>query len=280
MKLAISNIAWPADRLEDALSVMQQYGARGLEIAPGLAFYDEDDPFVPDDQSIRNFLLLLSRYGVLPVSMQSLLFGVEGALLFGSEDEQARFKEGLEAAIRLAERIEISNLVMGCPRNRTIPANLDNATAIANAIDIFYELGEHANRAGVKLALEPNPKEYGTNFLNTTLQTIEFAEQVNHQAVSVNFDIGALHMNAELDDADQLFDKAAHRISHVHISEPNLEPAPKDVDQFAEMAAEITKQGYRGWFSIEMRSVDGTGLNLVEKSLTDCSEILNRLDSQ
>ncbi|MEP2102687.1 MAG: sugar phosphate isomerase/epimerase [Parasphingorhabdus sp.] len=278
MKLAISNIAWPANQLENALAIMQRFGARGLEIAPGLAFYRDDNPFVPDDQSIREFSLLLSKYGVRPVSMQSLLFGVDGALLFGKEDEKNRFKTSLMAAIQLAERVEIPNLVMGSPRNRIIPSALDEATAIANAVDVFYGLGEYAKRAGVKIALEPNPKEYGTNFLNTMLQTINFAEQVDHQAVTVNFDIGALHMTGEIDDAAQLFHKAAKRISHIHISAPNLEPAPKNAEQFSSVAANIAEQEYKHWFSIEMRAVEGEELVQVEKSLKDCSEILTRLD--
>lgn len=279
MKLAISNIAWPADRLEDALTIMQKYGARGLEIAPGLAFYKDDNPFVPADKSISDFLQLLSAYDVGPVSMQSLLYGVEGALLFGNEDEQQRFKTGLMAAIQLAERIAIPNLVMGCPRNRIIPPDMDDAAAIANAIGAFYELGDHARRAGVKLALEPNPAEYGTNFLNTMLQTIDFAEQVDHEAVTVNFDIGALYMTGEIEDADQLLDKAASRISHVHISQPNLEPAPKSAEQLSSIAAKIAGRNYQDWFSIEMRAVEGAELAQVEKSLKDCSEILTRMDS-
>ncbi len=279
MKLAISNIAWPADRLEDALAIMQQYGARGLEIAPGLAFFKEDNPFVPTDQSIIDFSRRLSQYDVRPVSMQSLLFGVEGALLFGNEEEQQRFKTGLMAAIQLAERVGIPNLVMGCPRNRIIPSSLDHAAAIANAIDVFYELGDHASKSGVKLALEPNPAEYGTNFLNTLLQTVEFAEQVDHEAVTVNFDIGALYMTGEIDDADPLLDKAAGRISHVHISEPNLEPAPKNAEQLSSIATKIAERNYQDWYSIEMRGVNGAELEQVEQSLKDCSEILTRMDS-
>ncbi len=278
MKLAISNIAWPADQLEDALAIMQQYGARGLEIAPGLAFYKDDNAFVPANQSISDFSRRLSQYDVRPVSMQSLLFGVEGALLFGNEEEQQRFKTGLMAAIQLAERVEIPNLVMGCPRNRIIPSDWDDAAAIANAVDVFYGLGDHARRAGVKLALEPNPAEYGTNFLNTLLQTINFAEQVDHEAVTVNFDIGALYMTGEIEDADPLLDKATGRISHVHISEPNLEPAPKNAEQLSSIAAKIAGRGYEHWYSIEMRAVAGEELAQVEKSLENCSEILTRTD--
>jgi len=155
---------------------------------------------------------------------------------------------------------------------------LDDAAAIANAVDVFFELGDHASKAGVKLALEPNPTEYGTNFLNTMLQTINFAEQVDHEAVTVNFDIGALYMTGEIDDADRLLDKAANRISHVHISEPNLEPAPKHAEQFSRIAAKIVGRGYEDWFSIEMRAAKGEELAQVEKSLKDCSEILTRTD--
>ena len=35
MKLAISNLAWPAEQEKTILALMKQYGYTGLEIAPG-----------------------------------------------------------------------------------------------------------------------------------------------------------------------------------------------------------------------------------------------------
>ncbi|GAA0465444.1 hypothetical protein GCM10009096_02530 [Parasphingorhabdus litoris] len=280
MKLAISNIAWPAEKLEDALGIMQKYGARGLEIAPSLAFYKEPNPFAPSDEAIERFLSLLSKYDICPVSMQSLLFGADDAFLFGSIDEQRNFKVGLKNATQLAKQVNIPNLVVGSPKNRVIPESMSVLDATACAKDIFYELGDYADRFGVTLAIEANPAEYGTNFLNTTQQVIDFVEQVDHPAITANFDIGALQMNDEVKNTGQLYESAASKISHIHISEPDLKPVPKDKAVFSEIALEIICKGYSKWFSIEMLVNENSGLAVVEKSLKDCSEILKRLGAK
>ena len=205
--------------------------------------------------------------------MQSLLFGVTDACLFGSEPQRERFEEGLARAVALAGRLGIPNLVMGSPANRAIPNSMDRAEAEQVAIDVFRRIGDLCLGARAKLALEPNAAAYGTNFLNTIGETLTFVQRVGHPAVSVNFDIGSLHMNGEMDAGGEYFAKAAPLVSHVHISEPNLAPAPQDVGQFEALARAILAHGYGGWFSIEMRAAEDDNLARVPDR---CSGLLAR----
>lgn len=253
MKLAMSNIAWLPQEADECLGLLQEAGAKGLEIAPGLTFPQEADPFDPSPSAVSALFASLEAHELQLVSMQSLLFGVQNARLFGTPAERDTFEAGLQRAIALAGRLGIPNLVMGSPGTRAIPEGMDRKEAEAEARTLFRRLGDKAEAAGTRLALEPNPAAYGTNFLTTLSEAVDFAIYVDHPAISVNFDIGALHMNEEFDQGAKLFDYGRAIVSHVHMSEPNLAPAPKDPEALGELASHILNTGYSGWFSIEMR---------------------------
>jgi hypothetical protein len=82
----MSNIAWsPEDRFV-AYAMLAEAGAFGLEVAPGMLFSRSADPLRPEQQEERRALAEIAGAGLSLVSMQSLLFGVENAALFGSAD--------------------------------------------------------------------------------------------------------------------------------------------------------------------------------------------------
>lgn len=260
MKLAMSNIAWPPEQARAAYELLARHGASGLEIAPGLAFADSADPMAPEAQAITRFAAERAEFGLELVSMQSLLFGVEGAQLFGTADERAAFAAAMTRAIDLAARLGVPNLVFGSPRQRSFPAGISPAEACEEAVETFHHLGDLAAAAGTLLAIEPNPVAYGTNFLNTVAETARFVAEVNHPAITLNFDIGALIANGETDAIPAIWHAANGRISHVHISEPALAPAPADQALLTRIAAALTELGYQGWFSIEMRQPSSDAL--------------------
>jgi sugar phosphate isomerase/epimerase len=276
MRLAISNIAWRPEESSAIYAILAEAGVAGLEIAPGLAFHDSLNPFKPDVAAVARFRGDLSAHGLELVSMQSLLFGAKDARLFGGEAECATFEAGLERAIVLAERLEIPNLVMGSPANRVIPADMERADAERIACAVFRRLGEKARAAGTKLALEPNPTAYGTNFLTTMDETLAFAELVDHPHVTVNFDIGALRMNREAGQAVALYERGSSRVSHVHVSEPDLAPAPQSEQEFGRIAQALLARGYGGWFSIEMRQVGEDNRENIRARANACVRQLRR----
>lgn len=267
MRLAISNIAWrPAERF-DIYRQLVDSGANGLEIAPGQAFPNEPDAFEPGKDAVLQFRDEMDVAGLTLVSMQSLLFGLANAKLFGTPVERETFELGLARAIRLAGQLEIPNLVMGSPGNRAIPDGLERETAELSAIDMFRRLGDLCLPLRTKLALEPNAAAYGTNFLNTVAETAAFARRVAHPAVTVNFDLGALHMNDEFARGGALFAQACDLMSHVHVSEAGLALAPADGHAFQLLAADLLKAGYKGWFSIEMRATSENNVPAVSAAL-------------
>ena len=94
MEFAVSNIAWAtSDRLA-AYARLNAAGITRLEIAPGLFFPESADPFIPSEFELANAVEETSQYGLELVSMQSLLFGVAEADLFGDARGRLAFTRG------------------------------------------------------------------------------------------------------------------------------------------------------------------------------------------
>lgn len=279
MNCAMSNIAWLPAEARAVYALLQRHGFTGLEVAPGLALPDEADPFRPSAAGLRAFRADCADFGLTPVSMQSLLFGTSGAQLFGTADECAALEAGIERAIALAETLGIPNLVFGSPRNRAYPPGMTADAARDHAAAVFTRLGDKARAAGAVLALEPNPASYGTNFLTTLGEAAQFVTALAHPGVTLNYDIGALLAEGAADHAAARYAAAGGRVSHVHISEPELTPAPADAHQFAAIARALIAAGHTGWFSIEMRRPDGDVLAVIEACLARVAAARHQLET-
>lgn len=260
MQLAVSNIAWRTDEDEAALDRLQALGVQGLEIAPGLAFAGQPDPVRPDQAVIDSWRSGLERRGLALVSMQSLLFGQPQASLFGDKIGRQVFETGMQAAIDLAGRLRCPNLVLGSPAARRIPDHLDHDAAEQMAIDLICRLGDRCRAIGTRISLEPIPRAYGANFLNTFAETVAFVQRLGHPCIKVNLDIGALTMNGETASTLDTLPRTADVIGHVHISEPELALAPAEVSRLTEILSALRRVGCGHWTSIEMRSTEGDNL--------------------
>ena len=257
MILSASNIAWlPEERLE-AYDLMQSAGLTGLEIAPGLFFAGASDPFVPENATAIAALAEIKARSLSLVSMQSLLFGVQGASLFGDEAARASFDRGMTRAIDLAGRFGIPNLVFGSPIQRRIPDAMAAGDAVTRATETFRRLGDRAAAAGTAISMEPNPAGYGTNFLTTLEEVESFVAQVAHPAVGLVLDLGAMRMNGDLCTVMELVGSLMDKLNHVHVSEPFLAPAPDDATVLMPVLSELRAAGYRRAVSIEMKRHEG-----------------------
>jgi sugar phosphate isomerase/epimerase len=259
MRLAMSNIAWaPEERLE-AYAALAEAGFTGLEIAPGLLLHAAEDPFDPDAATLRTALDEVAGAGLTLVSMQSLLFGVPGAALFGDADARMAFEAAMRRAIALGGRLGIPNLVFGSPAQRRVPEGMAMDAAVARGAEVFRRLGDHAAAHGTAIAIEANPAAYGTNFCNTLEEAESFVGTVDHPAVRMILDLGAQIMNGTLERTAGLLPRIAPRLNHVHVSEPDLAPAPAPgrPATLAPVFAALAAEGYAGAVSIEMKRPAG-----------------------
>jgi len=278
MRLAASNIAWKPEEHISVYELLSAHGVRGLEIAPSLAFAGEPDAFVPSVSAVSAFRRALENHDLSVVSMQSLHFGIEDARLFGSPGQRERFEAGLVRAADLAGRLGVPNLVMGAPVNRRIPDGMGRSDAERLARQVFLRVGERCERTGARLALEPNASSYGTNFLTSLQETVDFVRSVDHPAVRLNLDMGCLLMNGELEAALEQASDLVAVVNHVHISAPNLAPAPRDPAEVEELATALLGHGYGGWFSIEMRATGENNLGGIRAAARSCAGMLRCAD--
>jgi D-psicose/D-tagatose/L-ribulose 3-epimerase len=216
VKVAISNIAWEPRDDEAVAEVLRRYGVDAIDIAPGKYFPDPPNATASDIVRVRRDW---EARGVRIHGMQALLFGTTGLNLFGEASVRAAMLDHLDAICRIGAGLGAGPLVFGSPKNRD-RRGLDDAQAERVAVDFFRVLGDRAARHGVSICLEPNPERYGSNFMTTTAAAATIVERVDHPAIRLQLDAGALTINAE--PVDPTIRTVAALIGHVHASEPDL----------------------------------------------------------
>jgi sugar phosphate isomerase/epimerase len=258
VKLAVSNIAWPAEADERVAELLVRKGVRAVEVAPGKIRPNAADITPGDAADYRRSWELR---GVRIVAMQALLFGRLDLTVFGEAAVRGRTLAHLTHLIAVAEMLGARVLVFGSPKNRlvgTMPA--DEARAIA--VEFFGRLGEEAARRGGVFCIEPNPAPYGGDFVTTVAEAVELVRAVNHPGFAVHLDAGGMALGNDLDPATI----ARSRPRHFHVSEPHLQPVPATAPH-AFLAGQLHGMGYDGYCSIEMRQADGDWLGRLETAV-------------
>jgi sugar phosphate isomerase/epimerase len=117
------------------------------------------------------------------------------------------------------------------------------------AVPFFRTLGEAARVHGLFFCIEPNPKDYGCDFVTTVAEALDLVDAVGSEGFGLHMDTGGMTLAGE--SASEVAEAAA-RYRHFHISTPFLEGvhgSPVDHAAFAEV---LRNQGYNGCVSIEM----------------------------
>ena len=216
MRIAISNIAWETDEDEQVAALLNKHQIDAIDVAPGKYFSDPRSVTATELKWVRDWW---QSRDISITGMQALLFGTKGLNLFGSQDSQKAMLGHLEAVCRIGEGLGASKLVFGSPRNRDC-SGLTGHEIEDISIQFFRALGEIAARHGVVVCLEPNPPCYGANFMTNSADTAKTVIAVNHPAIRMQLDTGALAINGE--DAETVIEAYSQLIGYVHASEPDL----------------------------------------------------------
>lgn len=250
-KLAVSNIAW--DSSEDG-EAYREVSARGfgLEISPSRVFGSVK---AASKGKIREFSAGLAGKGIEVVAMQALLYGRDDLKVFEGEEKRRETMGVLKKCVDIGAQVGAAALVFGSPRNRLMPAGKEKESESV-AVDFFGEIGDYAFQNGVFFCVEPNPKEYGANFLCTTDEAAGFVKKVKSKGLKINLDCGAVALNGENDKA---VGDAVRFAGHVHASEPFLAPLNGENPVHRSVAEILLKKKYRGAVSIEMKKTREKG---------------------
>lgn len=218
MRLAISNIAWDTSEDEEVAQLLNRYGIDAIDVAPGKYF---PDPANASEGDIARVKARWAGRGMEITGMQALLFGTKGLNLFGPRAVQDAMLEHLAGVCRIGAGLGATRVVFGSPKNRD-RSGLSDQGAKDVAASFFGRLGDIAASHGVAICLEPNPTCYGSNFMTTSVDTADVVQHVDHPAVRMQLDTGALTINAE--DAAFVLGCFSHLIGHIHASERDLLP--------------------------------------------------------
>lgn len=246
MRLAISNIAWDIAEDEVIAKILQRHRIDAIDIAPGKYFPQPTQATISEIVQVKDWW---AERGIEITGMQALLFGTTGLNVFGPPESQAAMLQHLDAVCRIGAGLGALKLVFGSPKNRDCSGLGDNDT-MQMAISFFTRLGDIASSHGVIICLEPNPTCYGANFMTTSAETAQVVAYIDHPAIRMQFDTGALTINGEAPAI--VLQDCASLIGHVHVSEPDLLPLGDGGTDHKKMAAALEQQLPNHLVSIEM----------------------------
>lgn len=247
MRLAVSNIAWGPAEDGAAYRLLAERGVGLLEIAPPRIW---PQPEVATPAHAAAFRASLEPYGLSVVAFQALLFGRPELTLFDAA-AQPRLLAHLCHLCDLAAELGATALVFGSPKNRLRGA-LSQAEALEQAREFFTQVGHHAVRRGVHVCLEPNPPQYGGDFLTGVEETAGLVRAVASPGIGLHFDTGGMALAQE--DGPELLRRHLELAVHFHASQPMLEAFDQPRADHPGCAAALRAASYQGAVSIEMKA--------------------------
>jgi D-psicose/D-tagatose/L-ribulose 3-epimerase len=225
---------------------MSGFGIGALEVAPTVIWSDLNAVSSRDASAYRRWW---ERRGIKIVAMQSLLYGRPPHSIFGSRDEQRAALEYLSVVYRLASWLGAGRLVFGSPSHRR-PGVLSAEDGFQRALGFFGKAGDAAAQRNLMLCLEPNPQEYGCEFINSAAEAREFIRRVASPGFALHLDAGAMTLQGEPPTAIT----AGELPVHFHISEPFLGPLGSSPTDHVGLSGALRAAAYHGFCSIETRS--------------------------
>jgi sugar phosphate isomerase/epimerase len=265
MKLSISNIAWKKEEYEKIVKLLKLYGYKAIEAAPTILFEDIENTSSFEIKEVKEFW---KKNGIDIIGFQSLLFGKDDFNIFSNN--QKKILDYLKKVFEIGNNLGIKIVVFGSPKNR-LKKNLSFSEAKKKASDFFYKLAELGKDNNIIIALEPNPKQYGADFIMNTDEALDFIEYVNHKNLRLNLDSGILTLNNE--DLEKNIKRSLPYLSHFHISEPYLGPVGKKNVNHLKIASILKKNKYSFYCSIEMKAQSDNNLLTIENALKFVKEI-------
>jgi sugar phosphate isomerase/epimerase len=261
VRLAFSNLAWPAEVDAEALSTLVDSGFGALEVAPTRLWAD---PLAQDADSVAAARTAIEAYGLRIVALQSLLFQRPELQLFGDEEARRGLYEHLVGMARLAAGLGATRLVFGSPGNRRRGAlPVEDADEIA--VELFARVGAAAADLGVCFGIEANPVAYNCDYLTDAVASTAFVRAVDSPGVRLHLDTACMALAG--DDAVARVHAGADVLAHVHASAPQLGPVGPDgpVDH-STISAALRAVDYQGHVSVEMLPAASDVLGAVRRS--------------
>jgi sugar phosphate isomerase/epimerase len=245
--VAVSNLAWPAAALEDALALLARSGCGGVEIAP-FAIFGRWTGIADEAKRLRE---QIEAHGLECVALQGILYGTDDVSLFGTDGQQARLEAHLDHVAGLAGIMGARACVFGAPAQRD-PGPIGAGEAWERALGGLRRIAPAFEAAGSAIAFEANAAHYGCRFITTTAEAARFVDEADTPGLRLQLDTGTMFLEKE--DPAVLLDIGNLAI-HLHVSEPNLQVVGDQGLDHIPIASIIMQSDYAGPISVEMKAV-------------------------
>lgn len=266
MMKSISNLAWSNKNLDNKIALLLlKHGFKGVDIAPSIYW---ENTFVVSSAEIKRVKDFWKNYGIKIAAVQSLLYGHPNLIIFQDAETREKTLKHLKNMIILTAKLGATALIFGSPKNRTV-GGMNKNEADSIALEFFGKLGDFAHKNGVIFCIEPNPKEYGCDFINTHEEAIRMVKKVRSPGLAINIDTSTITLNKEPIQAT--ISKSLSYAGYMHISEPYLLPIGSGGLDNKKIATAIRKAKHVGWISFEMKKI--ADLRIFEKTLRKISDI-------
>lgn len=250
MKLAVSNVAWYNNNIDEFIAFISSLGCRGVELATSMIW---DEPLEATNFERRELRCKIEDAGLQLTGLQSLLYTHQELVLFKEERFRKEMLDYLTGMMDLCCDLGGEVLVFGSPRNRNIGKTpLEKAHSIA--VEFFNELGMRAWDRGLFFCIEPLGK-VETDFINTVYEAERFIEEMkNSKGLGLHIDTKGLIDEDEVN-APYLSESFSHA-KHVHLNDSGLTAPGSTGYDHRLISKRIKGSNYSRFLSIEMRRVD------------------------
>lgn len=245
MRLAVSNLAFPAEGREQTYAEMRALGVQGVEIAPTrLQPWDEANPDAGRSERRR-----LQEAGLEASSLQAIFYGQPHLQLLG---DHAGFEAMRDHVARLgdySDALGARAAVFGAPAHRN-RRDMEADAAWELGVRRLRDLGRALEGADLVLGIEPIPARYKGDFLETFQEVIAMVRQVDHPKIRLHLDTGCVMLGGG--DIAEAISLGADLLVHFQAAEPDLGSFETVQSPHAAAGTALLEVGYDGWVAIEM----------------------------
>jgi len=260
VKLSVSNIAWDNRELAKYLDLLRTLGCDGVEVAPSRVW---PEPVAAAESEIGDLAKMVADAGLVIPALHALLFTRPELKLFESADNRRKTGDYLKRLIALAGKLKARVLVFGSPKNRARGV-MPLAQAQEVAVDFFRKLGEEAQSCGTCFCIEPlSPAE--TDFIRSSIEGYQLVQAVGSKGFGLHLDARAMHDSRE--DYPDIFGRVGKILQHFHVGDPGLSPPGSTGMDHAPIGLALSRCGYDGFVSLEMRQGFGESGEVIGRAL-------------
>jgi len=263
MKLALCNEMFEGRSVPEICPIVKDLGYQGLEIAPFTLAASATEVTAAQRQETRQAMV---DHGLECVGLHWLFAGPSGLhLTTPDKGTWTHTRDYLAALLDLCSDLGGKVLVLGSPKQRSVPASQTPEGAWRRAVDLLSSVLDQAGAQGLTICLEPlSPVE--TDFINTVGEGMKMVREINHPNFKIHLDVKA--MCSEGTPVPEIIRSVtAREIGHFHVNDANLYgPGMGEVD-YAPIAEAVKDVGWDQWLSVEVFKYDPDPETIAKKSI-------------